>query len=151
VTRQGGSDSAVQIVSAVGAPPSSQPAIGSPIAAGAARTFERPSLPGSVILAPRQEQEFARLDRDYQIHKTTYEALKGRLEQARITERLGQSDTSTKFKVIEPARLPLTPLFPNLWLFFFGSLVVGLSLGIGAVFGAEYLDQSFQSADDVQT
>jgi uncharacterized protein involved in exopolysaccharide biosynthesis len=111
----------------------------------------RDSGPMSLVLGPRQEQDLARLERDYEIHKTTYEQLKGRLEQAKITQRLGESDDGTKFKIIEPARLPLQPLFPNLWLFFFGSAVVGATLGIAAAFGAEYLDQSFQSPEEVQT
>lgn len=106
--------------------------------------------PMSLILGPRQEQEMTGLERDYEIHKATYEQLKNRLEQAKITQRLGSSDEATKFKIIEPARLPQTPLFPNLLLFFIGSVVVGLAAGTAAAFGAEYLDQSFQSAEDVQ-
>ena len=148
-TRQSQGGAAVQIVSAPGAAPSVQPAAPAEPTAGAV-SLVRGSGPTSLTLGPRQEQELARLDRDYEIHKTTYQQLKERLEQARITQRLGKSDNGTKFKIIEPARLPQTPLFPNLWLFFFGSVVVGLSLGIGAAFAAEYLDQSFQSAEDAQ-
>ena len=73
-----------------------------------------------------------------------------RLERARITQRLGESDESTKFKVIEPARLPFKPVSPNLWLIFTSSLAAGVGVGICAVFTAEYLDQSFQTAEEVQ-
>jgi hypothetical protein len=102
------------------------------------------------FLGPRQEQEFARLRRDYEIHQKTYEEMKERLEQARITQRLGKSDEGVKFKVIEPARLPLSPFSPNLWLIFCGSLVAGAAAGIGMAFGAEFLDESFQSAEELQ-
>ncbi len=104
----------------------------------------------SLTLGPRQEQEMARLERDTEINRKTYLDMKQRLEQARITQRLGKSDEGTKFKVVEPARLPLAPVFPNLWLFFFGSLLVGILVGTTAVFAGEYLDDSFVTADDLQ-
>ena len=105
----------------------------------------------SLTLGPRQEQELARLERDNEILRKTYVDMKQRLEQARTTQRLGKSDEGTKFRVIEPARLPLAPVFPNLWLFFFGSLVFGMIVGTTAVFAVEYLDDSFLSAEDLQT
>lgn len=104
----------------------------------------------ALSLGPRQEQEMSRLQRDYDIHMRTYQEMQERLELARITQRLGQSDEGTKFKIIEPARLPLAPVFPNLWLFFFGSLAVGLIVGTTAAFGIEYLDNAFQSPEEVQ-
>src|SRR3989338_8799302 len=105
----------------------------------------------SITLAPRQEQELARLRRDYETYRNTYHELARRLERAKITQRLGESDQGTKFKIIEPARLPLRPVSPKLWIMFWSALGAGLFVGISAAFGAEYLDQSFQSAEDVQT
>ena len=105
----------------------------------------------SLTLGPRQEQELARLQRDNEIHQKTYLEMKQRLEQGRITQRLGQSDEGTKFRIIEPARLPLRPFFPNLFLFFFGSLLLGIMVGTTAAFASEYLDDSLQTAEDVQT
>ena len=104
----------------------------------------------ALSLGPREEQELARLTRDYEIHRNTYLEMKQRLERAKITQRLGESNEGTKFKVIEPARLPLHPAFPNLLLFFFGSLMGGLMAGTGVAFIAEYLDDSFQTAEDLQ-
>ena len=104
----------------------------------------------SITLGPRQEQELARLRRDYQINSSAYQEMKRRLELANVTQRLGQSDEGTKFKIIEPARLPLRPVSPNLWLIFTGSLTAGLCIGVCAVFAAEYLDQSFQTVEEVQ-
>ena len=104
----------------------------------------------SITLGPRQEQELTRLRRDYQVNRSTFNEMQQRLERARITQRLGESDEGTKFKIIEPARLPLRPVSPNLWLIFSGALGAGIFVGICAAFGAEYLYQSFQSAEDVQ-
>ena len=104
----------------------------------------------ALSLGPREEQELSRLQRGYDIHMRTYQEMQQRLELARITQRLGKSDEGTKFNIIEPARLPLGPVFPNLWLFCFGSLAVGLIVGTTAAFGIEYLDSAFQSPEDVQ-
>jgi hypothetical protein len=121
---------------------------GEPVPAAGPGPMESGAL--ALSLGPRQEQELVRLTRDYEIHRNTYMEMKQRLERANITQRLGESNEGTKCKVIEPAPLPLRPAFPNLWLFFFGSLVGGLVLGTAAAFAAEYLDDSFQSAEDLQ-
>lgn len=113
--------------------------------------LEEDGTPQAIALGPRQEQELARLRRDYKVHAGSYQEMKRRLERAKMTQRLGQSDEGTKFKVIEPARLPLHPVSPNLWLIFTGSLAIGLFAGICAAFAAEYFDQSFQSGEDLQT
>lgn len=104
----------------------------------------------SLSLSPREEQELTRLTRDYRVHSKTYQAMQERLERAKTTERLEASDEGTKFKVLEPARLPLRPVRPNFVKMFFFSLMLGMAVGAGIAFIAEYLDQSFQSAEEVQ-
>jgi len=104
----------------------------------------------SISLAPRQEQELARLGRDYDTSASTYQHLQQRYEQAKITQRLGDSDQGTKFKVLEPARLPLRPVKPNLAKLGLFGWFLGIFVGAAAVFMAEYLDQSFQSSEELQ-
>jgi len=102
-------------------------------------------------LNPREEQELARLTRDYEVYSRTYQNMQERLERAKTTQRLGESDEGVKFKVLEPARLPLRPVRPNFVKIFFFSLFLGLFVGAGAAFVAEYLDQSFQTGEEAQT
>lgn len=104
----------------------------------------------SLSLAPREEQELARLTRDYQVYSGTYQSMQERLERAKMTQRLGKVDEGTKFKVLEPARLPLRPVRPNYGKIFVFGLLLGICAGAGVAFVAEYLDQSFQSAEEVQ-
>ena len=104
----------------------------------------------SLSLAPREEQEMARLSRDYDAHNAAYQNMKRRLERAKVTQRLTELDEETKFKILEPARLPLRPVRPNYMKIFFLALLLGFFIGTASAFVAEYLDQSFQSADDVQ-
>ena len=108
------------------------------------------SSTSSLSLGPREEQELARLTRDYDVHSKTYQQMQERLERAKITQRLGDSDEGTKFKMLEPARLPLHPVRPNLAKFFIFALFLGSLVGAGIAFVAEYLDQSFQTAEDLQ-
>jgi uncharacterized protein involved in exopolysaccharide biosynthesis len=101
-------------------------------------------------LGPRQQQELTRLSRNYQVYSGTYRHLQQRLERAKVTQRLGESDEGTKFKILEPARLPLKPVRPNMMKIFIFSLFLGFFVGAGVAFVAEYLDQSFQTAEDLQ-
>ena len=109
-----------------------------------------PSSPLLLSLAPHEQQELARLTRDYDVYHETYQQMQQRLERAKVTQRLGDSDEGTKFKVLEPARLPLKPVRPNRVKVFFFSMVLGIFIGAGVAFVAEYLDQSFQSAEELQ-
>ena len=109
------------------------------------------SSSASISLAPREEQELVRLTRDYEVYSDTYKEMQERLERAKVTQRLGESDEGTKFKVLEPARLPLRPVRPNMLKIFFFSLLLGIFVGAGVAFVAEYLDQSFQSSEELQT
>lgn len=117
---------------------------------GAARFEVIGAGPASISLAPWQEQELARLTRDSQVNASTYQHLKQRLERANLTQRLGESDEGLKFKILEPARLPLKPVKPNMVKIVFFALLLGVFVGAGVAFAAEYLDQSFQSAEEVQ-
>lgn len=117
---------------------------------GGARLEVIGASPASISLAPWQEQELARLTRDSQVNASTYQHLKQRLEQANLTQRLGESDEGLKFKILEPARLPLKPVKPNMVKVLFFALLLGIFVGAGVAFAAEYLDQSFQSAEEVQ-
>jgi len=118
---------------------------------GTATTFGMLGSDATLLsLNPREEQEMVRLTRDYEVYSRTYQSMQERLERAKTTQRLGESDEGTKFKVLEPARLPLRPVRPNFVKLFLFSLLLGLFVGAGAAFVAEYLDQSFQTAEDAQ-
>ncbi|MCX6825840.1 MAG: capsular biosynthesis protein, partial [candidate division Zixibacteria bacterium] len=52
--------------------------------------------------------------------------------------------------VIEPAKIPLTPVRPNRLKIFVVGIVLGLMLGAGAVLLAELLDNSIKNVEDVK-
>ncbi len=99
---------------------------------------------------PRQEQQLAKLQRDYFVNAGIYESLLQKLETAKISHRLESSEKGTKFRVLEPARLPLRPVKPNPILMFFGGLLVGLGIGSMAVYLAELSDNSIRNVDEAR-
>jgi polysaccharide chain length determinant protein (PEP-CTERM system associated) len=81
---------------------------------------------------PEVEAELTRLNRDYEINQTQYEALVKRLEYARLSEQADQESDDIKFRIIEPPVEPLYPSGPLRELFIIvvavGSLMLGIAL-----------------------
>lgn len=69
-------------------------------------------LESRINVAPEVEAELARLNRDYGVTKTQYDALLGRLESARLSEQADESGI-VGFDVIDPPSASLTPVAPN--------------------------------------
>ncbi len=83
-----------------------------------------------VTTGPEVEAELVRLNRDYGVNKTQYEALLQRLATARLSNEADRSE-DRRFKILEPPRAPLQPSSPNRMLFLLGILAVAAVLGIG--------------------
>ncbi|MEZ5498999.1 MAG: GNVR domain-containing protein [Steroidobacteraceae bacterium] len=102
-------------------------------------------LKGVVDTAPEVEQELARLNRDYGVTKSQYEALVGRLEQARVSEDAAKSGI-VRFDVMEPPKASSSPVWPNRPLLVLASLLIGPILGILVALGLNLLHPTFSSA-----
>ena len=100
---------------------------------------------------PKQEQELARLTRDTTVNEKLYALLLERLETARISQQLESSENKTKFKIVEPARLPLRPIKPNKIQFSFLGLMLGVMAGFGCIYLVEYTDYSFKGIEDLKS
>lgn len=100
---------------------------------------------------PKQEQELSRLTRDTDVNEKLYAMLLERLETARISEQLEDSENKTKFKIIEPARFPLTPVKPDKIKFGLMGLMLGVMAGLGCIYLAEYSDQSFKEVRELKS
>jgi uncharacterized protein involved in exopolysaccharide biosynthesis len=86
--------------------------------------------------------------RDASVNNTIYNMLLQRLETAKITQRLQSSKEGTKYTVLDPPRVPLSPIKPNKIMVALAGLMMGLMLGLGLVFGVEFLDKSFIDVAD---
>ncbi len=81
-----------------------------------------------VDLAPEVEQDYARLNRDYEVVKVQYETIVERLEQARVADDAVDSGI-IRFEVLEPPRADTEPVAPNRPLLMLLGLMAGLGIG----------------------
>lgn len=80
---------------------------------------------------PQVEAELQRLDRNYAIYREQYNSLVARRESARISEDVEQTGQDVRFRVIDPPRIPASPIFPGRLKFSAAILLVGLGVGAG--------------------
>jgi hypothetical protein len=100
--------------------------------------------------APEVEQEYSRLNRDYDVIKAQYESLVKRLEQAKVSDAAAQSGI-VRFEVIEPPHASLTPVWPNRGLLTLAVLVAGVVLGSALALVPQFLRPTFDSIKSLTT
>ena len=92
------------------------------------------ALRRSVDTIPEVEAQLNRLNRDYDIVKSQYDALVERLESARLSEEVQADKEQVTFDVIEPPRLPLFPVAPKRSLLYSAVLAAALLAGLAVAF-----------------
>ncbi len=73
-----------------------------------------------------------------------------RTEESIVEIHTDQARDRTKYRVIEPASVPLTPIWPNRVKIGLMGLALGLVIGGGAVLLVELLDSSFKRVEEVE-
>jgi polysaccharide chain length determinant protein (PEP-CTERM system associated) len=101
--------------------------------------------------SPRREQELLSLKRDYNNTKASYDLLLNKKLETEVSINMDKKQKGERFQVLEPARLPEKPVFPNMKMLFLLALVAGPNIGLGLVFFLEYLDTSFRSPKDIES
>lgn len=91
------------------------------------------SLRSLINTAPEVEAEFSRLDRDYGVTKTQYQALVERLGRARLGEQAAQTGV-IRFEVIDPPSAGFKPSAPNRPLLTGAVLLFALVAGTAAAY-----------------
>jgi capsular polysaccharide biosynthesis protein len=64
--------------------------------------------------------------------------------QAQSTETLERKQKGSKFKIVDPARLPDKPFKPNFLKIFLAAVALGLGLGLGTTLALDFVDTSFK-------
>lgn len=88
--------------------------------------------------------------RDVDVNTQIYNMLLQRLETARITQRLQTSKEGTRYTILDPPRIPLSPTKPNRVLIGFLGLFLGVGAGVGMVIMRELLDKSFIDVEEAK-
>lgn len=81
-------------------------------------------------MGPQREQEFAQLNRDYEITKRNYDALVARRESASISVEMDSANGLAEFRLIDPPSSPTKPSAPNRAVLMPGAGIASLLAGI---------------------
>jgi len=100
--------------------------------------------------APRREQEFQEMSRDYETTKALYNSLLSRSDEAQLAESMEQRQKGEQFRILDPALPPREPVAPKRLQLLLMGLALSFGLALGAVLLAEQLDTSFHTVDDLR-
>jgi polysaccharide chain length determinant protein (PEP-CTERM system associated) len=94
--------------------------------------------------APQVEADYERLNRDYSVTHTQYQALVDRLSRARLSDKADATGV-VRFEVVDPPTVDPEPVFPNRTKLIFGVLAAGLAAGLGIAYLMHQLRPVFSS------
>jgi polysaccharide chain length determinant protein (PEP-CTERM system associated) len=100
--------------------------------------------------APKRQQEFQEMSRDYAATKERYDTLLKRYEEAQLASSLEQGQNVEQFRILDTALPPRDPIAPNRLRLLALGLVLAIGLAIGAVMAAEKLDTTFHRIEDLR-
>jgi len=106
---------------------------------------------GRIENTPKREQELKSSERDYNNIRASYDMMLNKKLESEISVNMEKKQKGEKFQIIDPARIPEKPVFPNMKILFLLTLVAGPNIGLGLVFLLEYLDTSFRSPKDIES
>jgi polysaccharide biosynthesis transport protein len=100
--------------------------------------------------APRREQEFQEISRDYDTTKELYHSLLKRYDEAQLAESMEQRQKGEQFRILDPAVPSADPAAPKRLRLMLLGLGLSLGLAVVSVLVAEQYDTSFHMLDDLR-
>jgi polysaccharide chain length determinant protein (PEP-CTERM system associated) len=105
-------------------------------------------LRNQVNRIPMIEAELKELNRDYSTISAQHQALLERREAARLSKQVEQTTDGVRFRIVDPAEVPLKPSAPNRIVLNIVALVASIAAGLAIALGLHLLQPVF---DDRQT
>jgi succinoglycan biosynthesis transport protein ExoP len=99
--------------------------------------------------APKVEQQYLALMRDYQNAHAKHMEVMNKILEARIAEGMEEHQKGEKFTLIDPASYPEKPVSPNRLLILLAGIFCSFGAGFGSVAFAEHLDHSVHDSDEL--
>jgi polysaccharide chain length determinant protein (PEP-CTERM system associated) len=96
---------------------------------------------------PKREEELLGLKRDYNNIQESYNSLLNRKLEAGIALNMEKKQKGEQFRIIDQAKLPRKPVFPDLRKLFLMTLAVGLGIGAGFIFLLDFFNTSLKDPD----
>jgi succinoglycan biosynthesis transport protein ExoP len=100
--------------------------------------------------SPYYDQMVDNLQRKVDAKKDTYEKWQKQAAGIKILQATTAAEAENKYRILEPASIPLRPAAPNRTKITVMGLALGILLGCCAVVIAELLDHSIRSVEDVE-
>ncbi len=99
---------------------------------------------------PEYEVRLESLENEMESARQIYESFRNQLTGSEITQSLMRGGAESKYRVMEPAAIPLSPVKPDRIRLLLMGFALGLVLGGVAVLLAEIFDNSFKKVEDVE-
>ena len=96
-----------------------------------------------------REQELQKLTRDYDVTRQRYQSMLDKKLEAQLSQSLERRQKGERFRVLDPASMPETPVRPNRQMLLLVGLVGSLGLALGLPILLWQLDTSFHVADEL--
>lgn len=107
-------------------------------------------LRGRIAKSPEYAIQMRTLEIEVSSAREIYEKFKSQLTGSEISQSLMRGSSETKYRIMEPASVPLEPVKPNRLKITMLGLILGLFIGGAAALLAELLDNSFKKVEDVE-
>jgi polysaccharide biosynthesis transport protein len=108
------------------------------------------AMQGRMEASPLLEQEWAEINRDYQVQSTNYQTLLQKKNQSGLAVQVERGAKGEQFRLLDPASYPAKPTKPNMLQVNLAGTAFGLALGAGLAFFLEMKDHSIRSENDIR-
>lgn len=98
---------------------------------------------------PGLESEWTKLTRDYDTQQTAYRELLTKSTAAEVAVNLEQENIGERFRIVDPAVLPVHPLRSLRLQYNLGGLAIGLLLGVAVSALLEFKDKAFRTDTEI--
>jgi len=98
---------------------------------------------------PGLESAWTSLTRDYDTQQAAYKELLSKSTAAKVSADLEHEEIGERFRIVDPARVPVHPLASLRGRYNAGGFALGLLFGAGLAFLLEWRDATFRSDSDV--
>jgi hypothetical protein len=99
---------------------------------------------------PKREQELFSIQRDYNSLKELYDSLQKRTLEADIAVSMEKKQKGEQFRIIDPAKIPVYPVEPDMKRILLIVLALGFGLGGSLAYLVEIMDSSYRKPEEVE-